>query len=149
MGLKVLSLLISAFAHVGQVPADYGALMRRVDFSHLITFVGISAYSVEGINLLFSLRRDYIKHRTKESFRALYYSCYFGVIALYIIFGTFNYLKFGFDTKRIIFFNYGPESSYIFVLQIMYAVVGLSGALYREPPQPVPGLQHRVQLRVL
>jgi len=144
-----VSLIVNACIGVAHSDLDLGALMGRTDFSNLITFLGISAYSIEGINLLFTLRRDFIKHRPIHQFKVMYYSCYFGVLALYIFFGIINYLKFGMDTKRIIFFNYGTSNMYIFVLQILYAIVGSLGFVSRKPAQFVPRLQHHLQPRLL
>jgi hypothetical protein len=147
--LLVVSLIISACMGLGHSGVSSSELMGRTDFSHLITFLGISAYSIEGINLLFTLRRDFIKHRPIRQFKIMYYSCYFGVLALYIFFGMINYLKFGMDTKRIIFFNFGTSNMYIFVLQILYATVDSLGPVPRQPAQPVPGLQHNLLIGVL
>ncbi len=114
---------MNSIYHISTVEGDYKELMLKTDFIYFVPFMGVASYSIEGINLLFTLRRDFIKHRSVRGFKVLYYSCYFGVLILYVAFGICNYLKFGDKTLKIIFFNYGPEDKLFYVLQILYAIV--------------------------
>ena len=123
---------------------DFAAKLRQHDFGQFVTFLGIASYSIEGIGLLFNLRRDYISERSEPSFRRSYFTIYFLVMLLYVGFGVVNYLHFGSATQPIVFFNYDLSQVYLFSLQATYAVVGLLGAVPVQPAEHVPGLRHRV-----
>lgn len=123
MSSEVFAILVSSFDYVAKIDENYIQLMREMHSYHFITFIGIASYSIEGITLLFTLRRDFIKHRSEHAFKVSYFTCYTFTIVLYILFGIFNYLKFSGNTKEVIFFNYDVHSAFIFTLQILYAVV--------------------------
>lgn len=68
------------------------------NFINIATFLGIASYSIEGICLLFTLRSDFIKDRSKQEFKELYFGIFIFVILLYIIFGIINYADWGSQT---------------------------------------------------
>jgi amino acid permease len=117
--------------------------MTVTNFSYLLPFIGVAAYSIEGIGLLLPLRKDFLMSRHSNSEYKTYYFASFGfIVFLYITFGIFNYLKFFNRIKTIVFYNYTPQNWFIFSLEIAYAVVGSQGAISVQHDEPL----HRLQL---
>ena len=94
-----------------------------MSIGHLITYVGIASYSIEGIGLVFVLRQDFIRERSEKSFMTSYFSIYTFVIALYVIFGLANFAYFGSAIGQNVFYNFTKNQPYFFWLQICYAIV--------------------------
>jgi len=86
-------------------------------------FLGVACYSIEGIGLIFPLRKDYIQNNTHKEFSLVYFLTYIFTLVIYLLFGVLNYLKFYKNTQNIIFFNYKVDTGFVFVLQILYSVV--------------------------
>lgn len=98
--------------------------MAIIDFNYLLPFIGIAAYSIEGIGLLLPLRKDFImSNHSSQEFRTSFYATFAFIVTIYLIFAVLNYLKFFDRVQTIIFYNYTYQDWLIFVLEVLYAGV--------------------------
>jgi amino acid permease len=97
--------------------------LRFADWGSFFIFLGVACYSIEGIGLIFPLRKDYMQHNTHKEFKLAYFLSYVFTLVIYLLFGVLNYLKFYKHTQNIIFFNYKIETGFVFILQIFYSIV--------------------------
>ena len=134
----VFAIIIDALIHLGKVdPTELEIRSAKIDFSFLLPFIGIGAYTIEGIGLIIPLRRDFIKRNSPQMFRSYYICTFMFIIFIYLLFGTANYLRFGSKTRSSIFYNYDSSSMVIFVLENLYAVVELLGFVFVEHDEHV------------
>ena len=97
--------------------------LRYADWGYFFVFLGVACYSIEGIGLIFPLRKDYIQKNTHKEFTLVYFLSYLFTLIIYLLFGVLNYLRFYKQTQNIIFFNYKIDTEFVFVLQILYSSV--------------------------
>lgn len=120
--------------------------MAVTNFSYLLPFIGVAAYSIEGIGLLLPLRKDFLMSRyTNTDYKKYYFASFGFIVFLYVVFGIFNYLKFFDRIKTIVFYNYTPQNWFIFSLEIAYAVVDSLGPVPLQHDEPVHCLQLGLQ----
>ena len=110
----------------------FAAEIKMTNFDYLMPFVGIAAYSIEGIGLVLPLRRDFIRNNSPSKFRKYYFGSFGFIVCLYLLFGVMNYLKFGTKTQTIVFYNYSSKQWITFGLENLYAIVPLKVVVFFE-----------------
>lgn len=124
MILIVYAFIFKAIVHVSTTHDP--KLIDKItatNFSYLLPFIGVAAFSIEGIGLVLPLRKDFIEHNTQKNFKKVYFSVFGVILFTYLLFGTMNYLKFFEETKTIVFYNYTSRNWFIFGLEIFYSFV--------------------------
>lgn len=97
--------------------------LPRPDISYGLNFASITFYAIDGIFLVLPMRHSVMTFSPGLSFNKIYYSCFAFVVTLYATFGIVNALKFGNETKEIIFYNYKPSDKFIFAGEVGYTFV--------------------------
>lgn len=85
--------------------------------SNIFTFLGIALYASEGIGLILPIRSTV---GNAKLFRKLFKGTFIFVIWCYASVGIFSYLRFGNDTKEVIFFNFKADKTFFFLLSTIY-----------------------------
>ena len=132
----MVSLCAYALAFLGRQHADaVSEKLAHTDFGYLLVFIGVACYSIEGIGLIFPLRKDYIKYNSHEEFTVVYFLSFVFTVLIYLLFGVLNYLRFYGRTANIVFYNYNLDTRYIFVLEVIYSFVSSAVVVRVEPDE--------------
>lgn len=93
------------------------------DTSYSFNMASITLYAIEGIYMVLPLRNSIHLTSPTLSFNQIYYTSFCFTFILYGVFGIANALKFGNQTKELIFYNYTSKDRIIFSCEIAYTVV--------------------------
>lgn len=87
-----------------------------------LTFSSVVIFGLESIQLVYPLKHSIENSTQKLSFRKVYYPSVTFIVIVYSLFGVFLSLRFGNETKEVIFYNYTPDRNFIFILQLFYVI---------------------------
>ena len=90
--------------------------------SYLLTFSSILIFALESLEIVFPMRDSVRSDPRQLNFRKIYFISFWFTILVYSVFGITLYLRFGDETKTVIFYNYEDDKSVLAYLQIVYTL---------------------------
>lgn len=116
--LSVFSITTYNLIFLFQTNIDLTNRLGHFNFPGFLSFLGIALYTTEGIGLVLPIRASF---KDNKGFGKVFYGTFIFIVWCYLALGILSYIRFYDDTQHVIFFNFGTNYIYMFILEVFYA----------------------------
>ena len=111
--ISLFSITVYNLDFIINTDIDLSVRLGHVNFKGFLSFLGIALYTTEGIGLVLPVWASF---KDNKGFGKVFIGTFIFIVWCYMALGILSYIHYYDDTEHVIFFNFGTDFVYIFIL---------------------------------